>query len=239
MKKRVDTLLVEKGLVKSRNQSADLIKRGKIKVEGTSVLKPSSLIDENAKIIIDTEETRFVSRGGIKLEHALKEFNVNPYQKICLDIGSSTGGFTDCLIQNGAKKVYAVDVGTDQFDKDLLKNPKIILFEKTDIRNLHIPEQIDLTVIDVSFISLSLVLPYAISLTNKTGDIIALIKPQFEVGKDKLPKTGVVTDPKDYEMVIQKIHSQGELLGLKFQKLTDSPIMGGSGNKEFLIHFKK
>lgn len=236
-KKRLDLLLVEKQLVKSRSQAIDLIKHGKVRIDGVQVTKPSTSVSIEANIEVE-KDNLFVSRGGQKLEHALKEFGVSAKDKICLDIGSSTGGFTDCLIKYGAKKVYAVDVGSDQFDKELSKNPKVILFEKTDIRNLNLPAQVNLSVIDVSFISLSIVLPEALRLTLKKSDIIALIKPQFEVGKENLPKTGVVINPEDHNLAIEKIKKAGESIGLDFQSVIKSPIAGGSGNQEFLIHFK-
>lgn len=237
MRQRLDTLLVEKKLVKSRSQAADLIKRGKVSVSGKIIIKSSTLVEEDTQLNLDIV-SQFTSRGGLKLEHALKVFDLNVQDKTCLDVGSSTGGFTDCLLQHGAHKVYAVDVGTLQFDIELRKNPRVILFEKTDIRNLTLPELVDITVIDVSFISLSLVLKDAINLTKKDGDIVALIKPQFEVGKEALPKTGVVVDPLAHKNVIEKIRTCGESLGLLYRADAESPIVGGSGNKEFLIHFK-
>lgn len=236
MNQRLDITLTERKIVKSRSQALDLIKRGKVKTNGIVITKPSTFVSPSS--LIEVENNKFVSRGGLKLEHALIEFLINPKGKICLDIGASTGGFTDCLIQGGALKVYAIDVGKEQFNKELANNSNIIIFEKTDIRNAIIPEKVNLTVVDVSFISLSLVLKYAKDFTQKNGDIVALVKPQFEIGKEKLPRNGIVVNYEDQQWAIQKIQKAGEVLGLLFQKYIKSPIDGGSGNKEFLIHFK-
>ncbi|MFM2357806.1 MAG: rRNA (cytidine1920-2-O)/16S rRNA (cytidine1409-2-O)-methyltransferase [Candidatus Parcubacteria bacterium] len=236
MKKRLDIILTEKNLVKSRSQAADLIKRGKVTVDTKVVTKPSLLISPEAVTSLDTSE-QFVSRGGIKLSHALKEFNVSIKNKTCIDIGSSTGGFTECLLKNEAFKVYAVDVGKDQFDPHLKEDPRVILMEQTDIRKASIPEKVDCIVIDVSFISLTHILPVLAPLLKEKTDIVCLIKPQFEVGRDRIPKNGVVTNENDRKEVVEHIKKTGESLGFVHKQTIESPILGGDGNKEFFIYF--
>ncbi|MFA7252478.1 MAG: TlyA family RNA methyltransferase [Candidatus Paceibacterota bacterium] len=236
MKKRIDILLFEKGLAKSRHAGSELIKAQRITVDGKIIQKNSEQVDLDSKIEIIGTEKQYVGRGGLKLEKALLEFKIDPSKLIALDVGSSTGGFTECLLRQGAKKVYAVDVGTDQFDADLKKDPKIILMEKTDIRKVEkLPEEIDLAVIDVSFISLELVLESVKNLVKQNGLIIALIKPQFETKKEEKNKSGIVKTKESRESVLKKIGDFSEKIGLKIMGIIDSPILGGSGNKEYFI----
>ncbi len=235
MKERLDIFLVKKGLVKNRSKASDLIKRGKVKVNNTIATKQGSQTADTAQVEVDNSE-EFVSRGGTKLAHALEKFNINPLNMTCIDIGSSTGGFTDCLLHKGASKIYAIDVGTDQFDSSLKGDARVILMEQTDIRNADIPELADLIVIDVSFISLALVLPEAFKYLKKDGCIITLVKPQFEVGKEHT-KNGIVRDEVLQQEAVSNIKQFGEKLGLIHKSQTESPISGGDGNKEYFIHF--
>jgi 23S rRNA (cytidine1920-2'-O)/16S rRNA (cytidine1409-2'-O)-methyltransferase len=236
MKKRLDILLFELGLVDSRKKASDLIKEGKVIVDDIIVNKPSKEFFGNEKIEI-TEVLKYVSRAGLKLEGAHKEFNFDIENKIAIDVGSSTGGFTDFLLQNGIKKVYAIDVGTDQLAEKLRNDNRVVSLEKTDIRKVKIPEKIDLAVVDVSFISLELVLPSVVKLLKEKGKIIALVKPQFEVGKENISKGGIVKDEKAKLLILEKIKIFAENLGLKIKGEIISPIKGGDGNEEYLLYF--
>lgn len=236
---RLDMLIIEKKLAKSRNVANSLIKNGLVKVNGEIILKTAKDFADNVQIEI-IEQPKYVGRGGLKLEKALKEFEINVVGFIALDIGASTGGFTDCLLQNGAKKVYAVDVGTDQLDMSLKGDSRVISMEKTDIRNINnLPEKPDLAVIDVSFISLELILERVSELLAKNGQIIALIKPQFETRREDKNKSGVVKDEIIREKVLEKIKEYCISINLKISGMVDSPILGGSGNKEYLILLEK
>ena len=236
---RLDILITEKKLVKSRSTANDLIKKGLVKVNGEIITKTAKDIGENAIIEI-LEQPKYVSRGGLKLEKALEEFQINPEGLIVLDVGSSTGGFTDCLLQKGAKKVYALDVGTDQLDSILRNDPRVISMEKTDIRNIKtLPDKIDMAVIDVSFISLEMILESVKNLLRAKGKIIALIKPQFETAREDKNKSGIVKNDELREKVLKKIKNYAQKINLEILKETDSPILGGSGNKEYLILLEK
>lgn len=237
MKKRLDILLFELGLLDSRKKASDLIKEGKVIVDGVIINKPSREFFGNEKIEV-TEVLRYVSRAGLKLEGAHKEFNFDIRDKIAVDVGSSTGGFTDFLLQNGAKKVYSVDVGTDQLVEKLKNDDRVISLEKTDIRKVELPEKVDLAVVDVSFISLELVIPNIVKLLKENGEIIALVKPQFEVGKENIGKGGIVKDEKAKTLVLEKIKRFSEDLGLKFKGEIVSPIKGGDGNEEYFLYIK-
>jgi 23S rRNA (cytidine1920-2'-O)/16S rRNA (cytidine1409-2'-O)-methyltransferase len=238
---RLDILLTAEKLVKSRNVATDLIKKGLVTVNGEIITKPAKDFLDSADIRIEIlEQPKYVGRGGLKLEKALSEFNVNPKGLVVLDVGSSTGGFTDCLLQNGAQKVYAIDVGTEQFDSELKNDKRVVLMEQTDIRSIKtLPNRIDLAVIDVSFISLELILESVKNLLKKEGWIIALIKPQFETNKTSKNKSGIVKTDKIREEVLKKIGNYCLKIGLKTIKITASPILGGSGNKEYLILLQK
>jgi 23S rRNA (cytidine1920-2'-O)/16S rRNA (cytidine1409-2'-O)-methyltransferase len=211
---------------------------GVVFVEGTRVDKAGTLIASDSKIIIKEEPRRFVGRGGIKLEAALNRFNINVTGKVALDIGASTGGFTDCLLQFGARKVYAIDVGYGQIDWGLRQDKRVVVMEKVNARYLKpedIGELVDISTIDVSFISLTLIIPRVKNLLKPNGILIALIKPQFEVGKGEVGKKGVVRDESKYSMVIEKITSflEGEYFDI--MGVIPSPILGAEGNKEFLV----
>ncbi|MBU1110829.1 TlyA family RNA methyltransferase [Patescibacteria group bacterium] len=233
---RADWLVSQNPKIRSRKMAADLIKSGKVKIGDKVVSKPSSSVAVGARVEI-VALPKYVGRGGLKLEHALTEFAVDVADKIVLDVGSSVGGFTDCVLRHGAKKVYAVDVGTNQLSSKLRKHPKVVLYEQTDIRRLGVlPELIDAAVVDVSFISLTEVLPSIYKLLKPRGQIVALIKPQFEVESHKLNKRGVVKDEGSVMAVVSKIKSWAEGSGFLVKGVCKSPIKGAEGNVEFFIH---
>ncbi len=240
-RQRLDVLLVERGLVRSRQRAAGLILAGEVWVDGTRMVKAGSLVDKEAAVRITGKDIPYVSRGGVKLRHALDNFEIDVWGEVAMDVGASTGGFTDCLLQAGAKLVYAIDVGYGQFDMKLRNDERVRLFERTNIRYLE-PETIDpppsFSVIDVSFISLQLVLPQVYKIMNGRGNVVALIKPQFEVGKGQVGKGGVVKDPDLHRQVIERIRSFAEGLGYLTSEAILSPIKGPKGNKEFLILLK-
>lgn len=239
MKERVDIIIFKRGLAKSRTVASKLIIEGKVLVNDKILTKNSTLVADDC-IIIVTEQPRYVSRGGLKLEKALSEFKVSPKGLIALDIGSSTGGFTDCLLQNGARKVYAIDVGTNQLDPKLKNHPQVVSLEKTDIRNIkNLPEKIDLAVIDVSFISLELILETVKNLVRDGGQIIALVKPQFETSNTVKNRQGIIKNRVIQEKALEKVETFCRKIGLKVVANIDSPILGGSGNKEYLLFLVK
>ena len=234
--------MVEKGLVSSREKAQALIMIGGVKVNGQVMRKPGQKIREDALIEILQPPCPYVSRGGIKLEGAIKGFGINVEGKVCLDVGASTGGFTDCLLQHGAKRVYAVDVGWGQLHWKLRNDPRVICLEKKNIRYLpkeEIPEEVDLVTIDTSFISLKLVIPAVLKFLKEKAEILALIKPQFEVGKGEVGKGGVVRDPEKHKRVIEEIRIFSQNLGLHPIGVIESPILGPKGNKEFFIYLIK
>ena len=244
MKKiRLDQLLVEKGLAESREKAKRLILAGRVTVDGHASPKPGHPLAPDHKVeIIETE--RFVSRGGDKLEGAMETFPIELSDKVCLDIGSSTGGFTDCMLQHGASKVYAVDVGKGQLHWKLREDPRVVVMEEVNARYLtlsDLPEAADFASIDTSFISLTNILPAVTGLLKPGGEIVSLIKPQFEAGKDAVNKgRGVITDPAIHEEVISKIRIFGtETLHLNWLGITTSPLKGPKGNIEFLAFWKK
>lgn len=234
---RLDILITKRKLVKSRSVALDLIKKGLVEVGGEIVTKPAKDFTDSADLIIEIiKQPKYVGRGGLKLEKALDKFELDPTRLVAIDVGSSTGGFTDCLLQKGAKKVYAVDVGTDQLVSSLKQDPRVISMEQTDIRNIEtLPEKMDLAVIDVSFISLELILEKVSNLLSLDGKIIALIKPQFETAKEDKNKSGIVKSDQIREKVLENIKNFCDKNKLKILGITDSPILGGSGNKEYLI----
>ena len=237
---RLDQLLVKKGLVESRQKAKALIMAGAAFVDGKRIEKPGYMVSESASISIKKDIfPKYVSRGGIKLEAALKAFGVDPSGKVFLDVGASTGGFTDCLLQHGAKKVIAIDVGYGQLHWKLRQDPRVKILEKTNIRYLTpeiLNEKADGATIDVSFISLKLVIPPVSKLLKEDAIIIALIKPQFEVGKEKVGKGGVVKDPKLHKEVVEEIIRFCQDLGWTVKGPFPSPILGPKGNKEFFIY---
>jgi len=235
---RLDQLLVKKGLVESREKAKAVIMAGLVQVNGTKVDKAGRFIPVSASVILNERSLPYVSRGGLKLEAALKHFSLNVEDKVFLDVGASTGGFTDCLLQHRARKVIAIDVGYGQLDWKLRQDPRVEVLEKTNIRHLK-PEDINTpihgAVIDVSFISLKLVVPPVSKLIKKHAFIIALIKPQFEVGKGHVGKGGVVRDPNLHQEVIERLSSFFETQGWTVLGHIPSPLLGPKGNREFLI----
>jgi 23S rRNA (cytidine1920-2'-O)/16S rRNA (cytidine1409-2'-O)-methyltransferase len=243
-KQRIDKLLVEQGLANSRTKAQALVMAGVVLVNEKRVEKPSETFLPAVKIRIKgkSDEIKYVGRGGLKLEKALTEFNIRPNGYVCLDIGSSTGGFTDCLLQNGAKKVYAVDSGTNQLDWQIRTDERVEVRENTNARYLKqadFPEKFDLIVMDVSFISVTKILPALVPLLKPSGKIITLIKPQFEVGRGEVGKGGIVKDAEKHERVVSDVNDFAESLGLKVSKVTDSPILGAEGNREFLALYER
>jgi 23S rRNA (cytidine1920-2'-O)/16S rRNA (cytidine1409-2'-O)-methyltransferase len=241
-RERLDKLLLERRLVGSREEGRGKILAGDVLVNEQPVTKAGTLVDQNASIRLRLKTSPYASRGGIKLERALEAFQIDTSNKIALDVGASTGGFTDCLLAHGAATVYAVDVGYGQLDWKLRNDPRVIVYEKTNIRYLEVgdlPGPAHLATIDVSFISLKLVLPRVKSLLAPGGNVIALIKPQFEVGKGKVGKGGVVRSTDEHQRVIREIKDAAVALGLVVQGLIESPLLGPKGNKEFLIHLTR
>lgn len=241
-KERIDLLLVEKKLVESREKAQRTIMAGLVFVNGERVDKAGTKVDLTAEISVKGNAIPYVSRGGLKLEKAIQNYSIDLKDKICMDIGASTGGFTDCMLQNGAKKVYAVDVGYGQLDWKLRNDAAVINMERTNIRHVNtetIGEEIDFISIDVSFISLKLVLPVALSLLKKEAELVFLIKPQFEAGREHMKKSGVLKDPKVHEDVIVRLLEFCSELSLNVVDLTYSPIKGPKGNIEFLVYAKK
>lgn len=237
-KKRADVLLYEKGLVDSREKAKRFIMEGVVYVGEIKVEKPGELYSDETEFTIKSNPLKYVSRGGLKLEKAIDYFKLDLADKICMDIGASTGGFTDCMLQNGAKKVYAVDVGYGQLDWKIRNDSRVVVLERTNIRKLDteiIKDKIDFISIDVSFISLELVLPVAEKLLSEDGVIVALIKPQFEAGKGKVGKKGIIKDKSIHIDTINKVIDFSKTIGLYTRGLTYSPIKGTTGNIEFLI----
>ena len=241
LRERLDKILVEKGIVKSRERARALIMAGKILVEGKPVTKAGTKIPVDAHIEVKGEDIPYVSRGGLKLEHALKEFKIDVKDKVCVDIGASTGGFTDCLIQHGARKVYAVDVGYGLLDWKLRKDPRVVPIEKTNIRHMpreRIPEKVDFVCVDVSFISLEKVLPKVKELLEPEGECICLVKPQFEVGREKVGSGGIVRKEEYRKEAIEKVKKTAKELGFRVLGVVESPIKGAKGNIEYLLYLK-
>ena len=241
-KERLDVLVVNKGLAPSREKAKALIMAGQIFVNEQREDKPGSTFPEDAQITLHGETLKYVSRGGLKLEKAMEVFPIDLSEKICMDIGASTGGFTDCMLQNGAAKVYAVDVGYGQFAWKLRTDPRVVCMEKTNIRYVshdEVPEELDFASCDVSFISLSKVLPAAAGLIKDEGEMVCLIKPQFEAGREKVGKKGVVRDPKVHREVIEQVFSYALANGFAILGLSFSPVKGPEGNIEYLVHLKK
>lgn len=242
MKQRLDLLLVEKGLAESREKAKAIIMSGIVYVNGQKADKPGADFPPEALIEVRGETLRYVSRGGLKLEKALQVFPIQLAGKLCADIGASTGGFTDCMLQNGARKVYAVDVGYGQLAWKLRQDPRVVNLERTNIRYVtaqQIPEPPDFISIDVSFISLTLVLPVALHLLQPQGALVCLIKPQFEAGREKVGKNGVVRDPDVHREVIDKVITFARQIGFTVKGLDYSPVKGPEGNIEYLLYLDR
>lgn len=246
IKTRLDRVLVDRGLVESREKAQALILAGAVEVDGLSAIKAGTPVGDDAAIRILEEAAgtalRYVGRGGLKLEAALARFGLDPGGKVAADIGASTGGFTDCLLQHGAARIYAIDVGYGQLAWSLRRDPRVHVIDRMNIRNLppgRIPEPVDLATIDVSFISLRKVLPKAVELVRPHGVIVALVKPQFEVGKGAVGKGGIVRDPENRERAVEGILRFAEGIGLVVKGAMQSPITGQKGNVEYLIYLVK
>ena len=238
-KQRLDMLLVEKQLAESRTKAQAIIMSGEVYVNGQKADKPGMSYETDANIEVRGHTCPYVSRGGLKLEKALRDFQVDPTGYVCSDSGASTGGFTDCLLQKGAKKVFAIDVGYGQLAWKIRQDPRVVCMERTNIRYVtpeDLGEPLDLSVVDVSFISLKIVLPAIQKLLKPTGQVLCLIKPQFEAGKEKVGKKGVVRDPMVHLEVLEGFVDLARQMGLTIRNLTFSPVKGPEGNIEFLGH---
>ena len=239
IKKRLDVLLVERLYAETRSKAQAIIMSGNVYVNGQKADKPGTSFEETVEIEVRGAVCPYVSRGGLKLEKALRDFGVKPEGYVCSDSGASTGGFTDCLLQQGASKVFAIDVGYGQLDWKIRNDPRVVVMERTNIRNVtpeDLGEPLDLSVVDVSFIGLEIVLPAIRNLLKPTGQVLCLIKPQFEAGKDNVGKKGVVRDPKIHQMVLDNFVTLAHRLDFKILGLTFSPVKGPEGNIEFLGH---
>lgn len=241
-KKRLDLLVLERNLAQSREQAKALIMAGEIYVDNQKADKPGDGFPEDALIELRGSGLKYVSRGGLKLERAIEAFQLNLEGLTCMDVGASTGGFTDCMLQNGARRVYSVDVGYGQLAWSLRNDPRVVNLERTNARRItedQVPEKIDFFSVDVSFISLSLILPAVFPLLAGQGRGVCLIKPQFEAGREKVGKKGVVRDPAVHEQVIVKIQHLALESGFSVCGLDHSPIKGPEGNIEYLIYLEK
>ena len=239
IKKRLDVLLTERLYADSRSKAQAIIMSGNVYVNGQKADKPGVSYEETVDIEVRGAVCPYVSRGGLKLEKALRDFGVKPVDYVCSDSGASTGGFTDCLLQQGARKVFAIDVGYGQLDWKIRSDERVVVMERTNIRYVtpeDLGEPLDLSVIDVSFIGLEIVLPTIKTLLKPTGQVLCLIKPQFEAGKENVGKKGVVRDPKIHKMVLDNFVALVDSLGFKILGLTFSPVKGPEGNIEFLGH---
>lgn len=238
-KKRLDVLLTERMYAETRSKAQAIIMSGQVYVNGQKADKPGISYEETVDIEVRGAVCPYVSRGGLKLEKALRDFGVKPVGYVCSDSGASTGGFTDCLLQQGAKKVFAIDVGYGQLDWKIRSDERVVVMERTNIRYVtpeQLGEPLDLSVVDVSFIGLEIVLPTIKTLLKPTGQVLCLIKPQFEAGKENVGKKGVIRDPKIHKMVLDNFVSLVDGLGFNILGLTFSPVKGPEGNIEFLAH---
>ena len=242
MGERLDIELVSRGLAETRSKAQNMIKEAAISVNGMVETKPAFLVDKSDEIKIVGETLKYVGKGGLKLEKAISEFKIDLKGKTCVDFGASTGGFTDCMLQNGAEYVYAVDVGKNQLDKSLIDNPRIENIENTNIKDVTksmFEKNIEFCTVDLSFISLSFAIPVVYDVLTYDGEAVMLIKPQFEAGKKSLSKKGIVNDKKVHIKVLENIMTLIENSGFSIKNLTYSPIKGGSGNIEYLVYVKK
>lgn len=240
-KKRLDVLLTEQGYAETRTKAQAIIMSGLVYVQGQKADKPGTSYDEGVSIEVRGDACPYVSRGGLKLEKALRDFGIDPTGYVCSDSGASTGGFTDCLLKNGASKVFAIDVGYGQLDWRLRSDPRVVVMERTNVRYVE-PEQLgeplDLSVVDVSFISLRVVLPVIKTFLKPCGQVVCLIKPQFEIGKEKVGKKGVVREPEYHKEVLDDFVALAKEFNMAILGLTFSPVKGPEGNIEFLGHLK-
>jgi 23S rRNA (cytidine1920-2'-O)/16S rRNA (cytidine1409-2'-O)-methyltransferase len=238
-KRRIDSLLVAEGLVASRAKAQALIMAGEVTVDGRLVTRPGTLIEEGAAIVI-SEPPPFVSRGGIKLDHALDEFRLDVRGKVAADIGASTGGFTDCLLKRGASRVYAIDVGYGQLDYRLRQDPRVVVMERVNARYpISLPEKVDLATIDLSFISVTKVIPSVAQILKEDGYLVVLVKPQFESRKGEVGKGGIIKDPQLHAAILGRFIVWVVDNGFRLKGLIVSPILGTEGNKEFFVLLKR
>jgi 23S rRNA (cytidine1920-2'-O)/16S rRNA (cytidine1409-2'-O)-methyltransferase len=240
-KARLDVLLVERGLVASRERARAVILAGQVRVDGQQLSKAGAPVARSARIELVTPDHPYVGRGGIKLAHALDTFTIAVEGRRALDVGASTGGFTDVLLQRGARDVIALDVGHNQLDWRIRTDPRVLVREGVNARHLSpadLPHPVDIVTIDVSFISLRHILPVLPPLLSPAADIVALVKPQFEAGRDEVGKGGIVTDPAVHDAVIARVTADAHTAGLQRIGLTPSPISGATGNREFLMHLR-
>ena len=241
MKSRLDLVLVARGLAPTREKAQALILAGLVEVGGRRAEKAGEAVAEDAEISVAGPEHPYVSRGGVKLAGALDHFRIDPTGLVCLDVGASTGGFTDCLLQRGAARVYAVDVGHGQLDAKLRGDPRVIVREKVNARSLSaadVPERVDLAVVDVSFISLRIILPAVVPRVKPGGAVVTLVKPQFEAGRREVPRGGVVKSVETRQRVLAEIETAGRELRMEVLGSLSSPIRGARGNEEFLLGFR-
>jgi 23S rRNA (cytidine1920-2'-O)/16S rRNA (cytidine1409-2'-O)-methyltransferase len=244
-RERIDKLLVERGLAESRTKAQAIVMAGAVLANEQRVSKPSDLIPTDAEIRVkgaDDPASRYVGRGGLKLDAALRDFKVDVQDRVCLDVGASTGGFTDCLLQHGARRVVAIDVGHNQIDWRLRTNTRVEVREGINARYLQLEDfetQFDLIVMDVSFISARKVLPALVPLLKHDGRLVTLIKPQFEVGRGEVGKGGIVREPEKRARVVEEVNRAAEQLGLLARKVIESPVQGADGNVEFLALYEK
>jgi 23S rRNA (cytidine1920-2'-O)/16S rRNA (cytidine1409-2'-O)-methyltransferase len=240
-KTRLDVLLVERGLAPSRERAQAMLLAGQVRVNGQKMGKPGSQVARGAQLEIIGEGLRFASRGGLKLEGALEDFSLTPREKTCLDVGSSTGGFTDCLLQHGARRVYAVDVTSSQLDWKLRQNPRVTLLERNAryLRAEDLAELVELVVVDVSFISVVKVLPAIVPLAAPGGDFLILIKPQFELEKREVGKGGIVRDAALHQKAIERVTTAAQEAGLAIICVEPSHLQGAEGNQEFFLHARR
>ena len=240
LKKRLDQLVQEHEPTYSRRQIQSWIMQGKVTVDGKVVSKPGFQVASDADIGLAIEEPKYVSRAGYKLEKALDEFNIDVTGLVALDAGISTGGFTDCLLQRGVKKLYGIDVGYGQVHEKIRTNPQVVILERTNLRDLKsVGEQVDVVTLDLSFISVLKVMDAVTSLLKKNGQLIVLIKPQFEARREDVGRGGIVKDPKVHQSVIERVTQGIEAYGFEAVGVIESPITGAAGNKEFLAYFKR
>jgi 23S rRNA (cytidine1920-2'-O)/16S rRNA (cytidine1409-2'-O)-methyltransferase len=238
---RLDVRLTDDGLAASRERARALVIAGRVRVDGVVVTKAGAPVGAGARVEVIEPDFPWVGRGGVKLAHALEAFGIDVTGREALDIGASTGGFTDVLLQRGARRVVALDVGHGQLDWRLREDPRVVVLEKRNARDLQpawLPGPVDVVVIDVSFISLRLILPALPALLAPAADIVALVKPQFEAGREDVGRGGLVKDPAVHEAVVRRVTESAEALGLVRIGLTPSPITGATGNQEFLIHLR-
>jgi 23S rRNA (cytidine1920-2'-O)/16S rRNA (cytidine1409-2'-O)-methyltransferase len=240
-RKRLDLLLVQRGLSDSPQNAGAMILAGEVRVDGQRAEKAGTPVSQDARIEISRRIQKFVSRGGMKLEGALEDFAIDPAGRVCLDIGASNGGFTDCLLQHGAERVYAVDVNVEQLDWKLTRNPRVISVKRNarELRPEDLPEQVALAVTDVSFISVRKVLLPALAVAKAGADFLILIKPQFELPREDIGPGGIVKDPKLHDHAIQTVRECAETIGLDYLGVRPSRLLGAEGNQEYFLHARK